>query len=92
MDLVFVRNVYHHLEDRPAYFRALQNALRRDARVVVIDYAPDGGWSFVSLFGHTTSPQTIRTEMDHAGYRLVEDRDFLQPRQSYQVFAVADVK
>ncbi len=89
VDLVFLRNVYHHLEQRPEYFRALKAALKPGARLVVVEYS-GGGWDFVSLFGHSTPPGDIRAELEAAGYRHQETRDFLRPRQSYQVFVAAE--
>ena len=38
---------------------------------------------------HFTLPETIASEMAEAGYRVVERHDFL-PRQSFQIFALAD--
>lgn len=86
MDLIFTCNTYHHLPDRIAYFTALRRTLRDDGRVAVIDYK-EGGW-FGSLFGHATPKETVRRELEAAGYRLLRDVEFL-PRQHFQIFAVA---
>lgn len=85
LDLVFTCNTYHHLKDRPAYMQALQRHLRQGGRVAIIDFRPTG-WAW--LFGHATEKEIVRTEMAAAGYRLVDDFDFL-PKQHFQVFAVA---
>lgn len=39
-----------------------------------------------SLFGHATSKDTVRQEMETAWYRLTDEFDFL-PKQHFQVFA-----
>jgi SAM-dependent methyltransferase len=83
VDLLFTCNTYHHLQDREAYFARLQPALRPDGRVAIVEY--DGSGFFGWLFGHATSPETIRTEMEAAGYRLAEQHDFLSD-QSFLIF------
>jgi SAM-dependent methyltransferase len=40
VDLVLLIDVYHHIEDRARYFRALGGSLRAGARVAVIDFRP----------------------------------------------------
>jgi arsenite methyltransferase len=84
VDLVFTVNTYHHLGERPAYFRSLQSGLRPGGRVVVIDL--DGGGWFQRLMGHFVKPEEIRRELGEAGYHLVESHDFLS-RQSFLIFA-----
>ena len=84
VDLIFLRDSYHHLPDRIEYFRKLRKCLKENGRVAIIDHKKQG-FNFVSLFGHTTDPAVIRTEMEEAGYELVESFDFL-PQQSFQIF------
>lgn len=85
IDLVFTCNTYHHLADRPAYFRRLRRDLAPDGRVAVIDYDGRKGL-FVRLIGHDTAKDVLLREMDEAGYRVVRDTDFLD-RQSFVIFA-----
>jgi trans-aconitate methyltransferase len=86
VDLLFTCNTYHHLSDRSEYFRRLAPSLRPGARVAIIDQ--DGrGW-FGWLFGHATPADTIRAEMEAAGYRLAARYGFLSS-QSFQVFTRA---
>jgi cyclopropane fatty-acyl-phospholipid synthase-like methyltransferase len=84
VDNLFTCNTYHHLEDRTHYFRNAQKYLRSGGRVAIIEYAPKSGW-FQRLFGHATEEDVIRSEMEAAGYSLLEDHDFLS-RQSFLVF------
>ena len=86
VDLVFTVNTYHHLADRPAYFARLKPALRPGGRVAILDHN-GGGW-FGWLFGHSTKPETVRAEMEAAGYRLDRQYDFLD-RQGFLVFTPA---
>ncbi|HJU06507.1 MAG TPA: methyltransferase domain-containing protein, partial [Nitrospiraceae bacterium] len=79
VDLIFTSNTYHHLTNRVVYFKSLLRHLHPSGRVAIIDYK-DGGW-----FGHATAKETVRREMETAGYHLVKDFDFL-PRQHFQTF------
>lgn len=84
IDLIFTCNTYHHLSNRPVYMKSLARHLRRGGRIAIIDFKPSG-WFW--LLGHATDKETVREEMVQAGYRLIEDFDFLQ-KQHFQIFAV----
>jgi ubiquinone/menaquinone biosynthesis C-methylase UbiE len=83
VDLIFTCNTYHHLENRSDYFESAARYLRPDGQVAIIDLAGKG-WLFKWL-GHWTPKETIRSEMETAGYVLTKDFDFLS-RQNFQVF------
>ena len=85
IDLIFTCNTYHHVEERYAYFKNLQRFLRAKGRIAIIDF--EGKTVFQRLFGHFTPAVDIRREMEVAGYRLVQEFDFL-PKQNYQIFMV----
>jgi ubiquinone/menaquinone biosynthesis C-methylase UbiE len=84
-DLVFARNVYHHIQDRVRYFRDVRQALKPGGKVAIIDYEKGGSFSFHSLFGHNVPRDTIISEMEEAGYGLREEYDFL-PEQNFLIF------
>lgn len=86
VDLLFTCNTYHHLTDRTAYFARLKPSLRPGARVAILDH--DGSGVFGWLFGHSTPPETVRSEMEAAGYRLDQQYDFVG-RQGFLVFSPA---
>jgi len=86
VDLVFMRNVCHHIQNREAYFRRLRDVLNPDGRVAIVEYRGGVGFSFHSLFGHSVPKETIVKEMRAAGYRLEKDSDFL-PEQSFTLFS-----
>jgi hypothetical protein len=65
--------------------KALARHLRPGGRIAIIDFKPSG-WMWV--LGHTTAKEEVRDEMTKAGYRLIEDFDFLD-KQHFQIFAVA---
>jgi len=83
VDLLFTCNTYHHIGDRSEYFARVKSALRPGGRVAIIDMNGEGWFSW--LFGHATAPETIRSEMEAAGYTLTQQHDFLSD-QSFLVF------
>ncbi len=90
IDLVFLCNTYHHIEERPAYFAALRSDLRGVGRIAIVD-PNDDLRGILSLFldaGHTTSVDAVVGEMQTAGYRPSESHDFL-PTQIFEVFSPA---
>ena len=84
MDVVFLSNVFHHLPDQEAYFRAARSQLKPDARVAIVESVPEG--LFARLFGHATDPAAIRRTMTRAGYALMASHDFVD-RHSFQIFS-----
>jgi ubiquinone/menaquinone biosynthesis C-methylase UbiE len=85
LDLIFARNVFHHLTAPAQYFRSLKKFLKPGGKVVIIDHKRKGGLSFASLFKHCVSEQLILQEMEDAGYSLVASLDFL-PEQTFAIF------
>lgn len=84
IDLVFMANTYHHLQERSAYFRKLQGDLAPAARVAILDYDAPG-----FLRSHYSERQEILDEMAEAGYRLAAEHDFID-RQSFVIFEVCE--
>lgn len=89
VDLVFVCNVAHHIEDRPAYFARLSSALKPGGRIVIIDFYHDHRSGDVGFpRRHLVPRETVLAEMGQAGYRLVAEHDFLT-RQYFLEFGRA---
>lgn len=87
VDMIFVCNTYHHLEDRTAYFRNARSSLKPDGRIVIIDYYHDdrsGELGFPK--GHLVARDKVVEEMTGAGYRLANEHTFL-PKQYFLEFA-----
>ena len=87
LDLIFARNVFHHLTEPGKYFHNLKRFLKPSGKIAIIDHKPKGGFSFVSLFRHHTPEELILEEMENAGYFLVESFDFLS-EQTFDLFGV----
>jgi len=85
LDVIFMRNVAHHISDRIAYFEGLRSHLKSGGRVVVIEYKRGTSISFRSLFGHHVPKEIIVREMGEAGYALEKEFDFL-PEQHFSIF------
>lgn len=86
VNLILLRNVYHHLPDRVGYFRRLRAALRPGGRIVIIDYDPARVGLLRQLFGHMTLENAILAEMSEAGYSRIQTCANL-PSQSCNIFA-----
>ena len=86
LDLVFARNVFHHIPQQANYFAGLKKHLRQGGTVAIIEHKKKG-FGFVSLFGHHTSQETIVQEMEKAGYIPTASFDFL-PDQTFSLFTV----
>ncbi len=85
VDLIFTSNTYHHIQDRTAYFERARRYLRPGGRVAVVELN-GSGW-FSSWFDHNTPAETIREELEAAGYQLDAEHDFLE-QQHFLVFSV----
>jgi len=89
LDLVFMRNAYHHLTDRVRYLTKLACLLKPCGRVAIVEYRRAPPFSFRGLFKHYVPLELIVDEMEEAGYRIDGVFGFL-PEQSFTVFSVRD--
>ena len=89
IDLVFVCNAYHHIDERVAYFARLRTALAPGARVAIVDGKSEGAARLFIPSGHAVAPELLVAELAAAGYRHLVRHDFL-PLQSFDTFARAE--
>jgi ubiquinone/menaquinone biosynthesis C-methylase UbiE len=83
VDVVLLVDTYHHIPNRPAYFRELRKSIKRSGRLGIIDFrrgAPSGP---PEQFRFT--PAQITGELKQAGFTLLAQHDFL-PRQLFLVY------
>ena len=85
VDLIFTVNTYHHIANRLAYFANVRKYLRPGGRIAIIDL--DRRAWLEGLLGHYTPSETIKREMEQAGYALQQQLDFLD-RQSFLIFSL----
>ncbi len=83
-DLIFLVDVYHHLEDRVAYFAKVAKHLKQNGILVVIDRTEEKISG--QPIGHRVLREEVKAEMKEAGFKLIEERDFLLPIQYYLSF------
>jgi SAM-dependent methyltransferase len=83
VDLVLVVDTYHHISERPAFFRRLHDRLRPNGRLVIVDFSES------SPMGppreHRLSPEVVTRELAEAGYRASGTYDSL-PNQYVLAF------
>jgi SAM-dependent methyltransferase len=83
VDLVLMVDVYHHIDQRAAYFRKLAGALKPGGAVAIIDFTKE------SPVGPPPASRIaageVKAEMAAAGYALATEHAFL-PNQYFLVF------
>jgi SAM-dependent methyltransferase len=85
-DLALLVDVYHHIDDREAYFRRLRGELKPGGRVAIIDFRKDSPYGPPPA--ERIAPETAKAELRKAGYVLDREHDFL-PYQYFLVFRAA---
>lgn len=87
VDLVFLCNVYHHLDDRPAYFSNVRPVLKSGGRIAIIDFYHDARSGDVGFpRKHLVARDTVVEEMAKAGFQLTREHTFLA-RQYFLEFS-----
>jgi len=85
LDLIFLRNVYHHLHERSKYFEQWRAKLKDKGRVAIVEYNGEGPFWSKRKKGHNVKKEIIIEEMEKAGFKLQEDHNFLAG-QSFTVY------
>lgn len=84
VDVIFICNTYHHIENRVAYLKNLIPALKPGGRIIIVDFYkkdfPVGPPPEMKL-----SEEEVKEEFLRAGYQLSGQLDFL-PYQYYLEF------
>lgn len=86
VDLLLFVNVYHHIDDRISYVKALAGSLASGGRIAIIDQsmeAPRG-----PPRDHRIGVETIDKEMTAAGFKRTAQHGFL-PYQNFVVYEAA---
>lgn len=85
-DIVFLCDVYHHLEDHVEYLANTKPALTPNGRVVIIDYYNDARSGTLGFSKqHLVSKEQVIKDMEQAGFTLSNEHTFL-PRQYFLEF------
>ena len=84
VDMIFICDTLHHIDDRPTYYPLLVKALRPGGRLVNVDFHKKPLPFGPPLEMKIDKPAMIE-EAKSAGFRLIEDFDFL-PYQYFLIF------
>ncbi|MBL8858798.1 MAG: class I SAM-dependent methyltransferase [Planctomycetes bacterium] len=74
LDLVFIADTYHHLDDRVTYLRRLVKTLAPGGRLAILDYKP-GKLEIGPPPEHKLAEGVMKKELIEAGWRFVERFD-----------------
>ncbi len=83
-DLIFMRNVFHHIKNPVSYFTKLGESVKPGERIAIIDWKITGR-GFVGRSGHATPEAEILKIMQKAGFSHLQAFDFLSD-QSFHIF------
>lgn len=82
IDLAFSSDAYHHFEHPREMLASIHRALKPRGRLVVVDFRREPGRSSAWVLEHVRlGKDEVVREIEAAGFRLIEDRDFL--RENY---------
>ena len=85
VDVLFLCNTYHHIDNRSAYFRKAAESLKPGGRVINVDFYKDT--DFGPPRDHKIASTVVIEEMKLAGYRLIQSHRVL-PEQYFLEFQV----
>lgn len=86
-DLIFIADTYHHIDDRVAYMRRLQRALRGGGRLAVLEYKP-GPLPVGPPAEKKPAPGEMQRELEAAGWKRTASFD-THPNHSFEVWTPA---
>jgi len=71
VDVVFVCDTYHHIEDRVNYLKKLSKSLKTGGRVVIVDFYKKDLPVGPRDLEHKLSEETVLKEFQKAGFRVL---------------------
>jgi arsenite methyltransferase len=84
VDVIFICDVIHHIENRPAYYRLLGKALKPGGRLAIVDFhkrpMPVGPSIEMKI-----AREELIGEVEASGFRLVREHTIL-PHQYFLIF------
>ena len=83
MDVIFLRNSFHHLKNRAEYFKNLSKCLNNNGIIVIIDHKK--GQSSGPSLNHGTGEGEIEGVMEEIGLKEYRSFDFL-PGQWFFIY------
>lgn len=87
VDLTFLSDAYHHFEQPAKMLASIHRALRPGGHLVVIDFERIEGTSSPWVMTHVRAgKETVRKEIEAAGFELVEDWDEILRENFFMTF------
>ena len=80
VDVIFLCNTYHHIENRVDYFRNVSKSLKNNGRLIIVDFYKNS--DFGPPHDYKLAKEVVMKEMALAGYSLLQDLNIL-PEQYY---------
>ncbi len=77
VDLIFVCDTWHHIDNRVAYLRVLRRSLGTRGRVVIVDFKPDADPAIGPPKEMRLAPEHVSEELRQAGFAATVEPDFL---------------
>jgi predicted methyltransferase len=84
VDVIFLCDTYHHLNDRVAYFTKVRPSLKPGGQLIIIDYVKSPEHP-----EHSVVREEVVDELRRAGYGLAREFDLLLPKQYFLEFEPA---
>jgi len=79
IDLAFIVDTYHHFEYPKETLASIHQALRKDGRVIIIDFRRDPRTSSNWVMQHVRgNKQQVIQELNEAGFKLLDDKPLLR--------------
>ncbi|HEY7816765.1 MAG TPA: methyltransferase [Vicinamibacteria bacterium] len=86
VDMIFICNTIHHIENRAEYYAVLREVLAPGGRIVVVDFRKDAKLEEGPPEAMRLDRKDLEKELSQAGFRVSEEHDFL-PDQYFVVFS-----
>jgi len=72
LDVAFICDTYHHIEDREVYMRKVRKALKPNGRVVIVDFYKREDIPVGPPMGMRLSEDTVQKELQAAGLHVTK--------------------
>lgn len=91
VDLIFICDTYHHFEFPSSTLASAHRALKKDGRLVVIDFERIEGKTREWLMNHVRAGKDVfRAEIQDAGFKLVEEKKMDELKENYYLIFSKD--
>jgi len=86
IDLLFMCDVYHHIEYPSVYARSLHRALRADGRLIVVEFERIPGKTSAPMLKHVRQDKaTLIAELSAEGFVLEREITDVPLRENYML-------